>query len=170
MVRLEDVQGQPLHPSRNYPTALAKIALLALASLLVGCSRNVAPPKVVEITGDDFMKFNITSFEVKPGQNVTVRLKNIGELPKEATAHNWVLLAKEAYAPRFIEAGSLRPERDYIAFEQEFYVLAKSKMLGPGESDSVTFTAPRAPGPYEYVCTFPEHYAGGMKGVMTVRP
>jgi azurin len=170
MVRLEDVQGQPFNPSKNYPTALAKITLLAFASLLVGCSRNVAPPKVVEITGDDFMKFNITSFEVKPGQNVIVRLKNIGELPKEATAHNWVLLAKEAYAPRFIEAGSLRPERDYIAFEQEFYVLAKSKMLGPGESDSFMFTAPRAPGPYEYVCTFPEHYAGGMKGVMTVRP
>ena len=146
------------------------IILLAFASALLGCSRNVAPPKIVEITGDDFMKFNVTSFEVKPGQRVTVRLKNIGELPKEAVAHNWVLLAKETYAPRFIEAGSSHPEKDYIAFEQEFYVLAKTKMLGPGESDSVTFTAPRDPGPYEYVCTFPEHYAGGMKGVMTVRP
>ena len=82
-------------------------------------------------------------------------------------AHNWVLLAKEAYAPRFIEAGISHPERDFIAFEQEFYVLAKTRMLGPGESDSVTFTAPRDPGAYEYVCTFPEHYAGGMKGVMT---
>ena len=146
------------------------IILLAFASALLGCSRNVAPPKIVEITGDDFMKFNVASFEVKPGQRVTLRLKNIGELPKEAVAHNWVLLAKETYAPRFIEAGSSHPEKDYIAFEQEFYVLAKTKMLGPGESDSVTFTAPRDPGPYEYVCTFPEHYAGGMKGVMTVRP
>jgi azurin len=61
------------------------------------------------------------------------------------------------------------PERDYIAFEQEFYVLAKTKLLGPGESDSVTFTAPRVAGAYDYICTFPEHYAGGMKGVMNVR-
>ena len=149
---------------------VTSIALLAFASALLGCSRNVAPPKVVEITGDDFMKFNVTSFEAKPGQSVTVKLKNIGELPKEAMAHNWVLLTKEAYTPRFIEAGTSHAERDYIAFEQEFYVLAKTRMLGPGESDSVTFNAPRAPGTYDYVCTFPEHYAGGMKGVMTVRP
>jgi azurin len=148
----------------------ATLGCIALATTLLGCSRDVGPPKIVEITGDDFMKFNITSFEVKPGQRVTVHFKNIGELPKEAVAHNWVLLAKEAFAPKFIEAGAARPEKDYIAFEQEFYVLAKTKMLGPGESDSVTFTAPAASGAYEYVCTFPEHYAGGMKGVMTVRP
>jgi azurin len=149
---------------------LARMALLACAAGLLGCSRNVAPPKIVEITGDDFMKFSVTSFEAKPGQKVTVRLKNIGELPKEATAHNWVLLAKEAYTPRFVELGMPHPERDYIAYEQEFYVLAKTKLLGPGESDSVTFTAPGVPGAYDYICTFPEHYAGGMKGVMTVRP
>ncbi|MEY2488716.1 MAG: hypothetical protein QOC70_658 [Verrucomicrobiota bacterium] len=147
----------------------ANIALLAFASAFLGCSGNVAPSKVVEIAGDDFMKFSVTSFEVKPGQSVTIRLKNSGELPKEAVAHNWVLLAKEAYAPKFVEAGTSHPERDYIAFEQEFYVLAKTKMLGPGEADSVTFIAPGVPGAYEYVCTFPEHYAGGMKGVMTVR-
>lgn len=146
------------------------IALLAFASAFLGCSRNVVPPKVVEITGDDYMKFNVTSFEAKPGQSVTVRLRNVGELAKEVMAHNWVLLAKEAHAPRFIEAGIPHPETDYIAFEQSFYVLAKTGMLGPGESDSITFTAPGVPGDYAYVCTFPEHYAGGMQGVMTIRP
>ncbi|MEY2557251.1 MAG: hypothetical protein QOE34_676 [Verrucomicrobiota bacterium] len=146
------------------------IALLVCASILPGCSRTGAPPKIVEITGDDFMKFSVMSFEAKAGQQVTVRLKNIGELPKEATAHNWVLLARDAYPPKFVELGMTHPERDYIPFEQEFYVLAKTKLLGPGESDSVTFTAPGVPGAYDYICTFPEHYAGGMKGVMTVRP
>lgn len=144
--------------------------LLASVAAFVSCSRNAAPPRTVEITGDDFMKFSITSFDVKPGQRLTLRLKNIGELPKEAFAHNWVLLAKEANAARFVEAGVNHPERDYIPFEQEFYVLTRTKLLGPGESDSITFTAPRDPGAYKYVCTFPEHYAGGMKGVMTVRP
>lgn len=67
---------------------ITRIALLAIAAALPSCSRDVAEPKTVEITGDDFMKFNITSFEAKPRQKVTVRLKNIGELPKEATAHN----------------------------------------------------------------------------------
>jgi azurin len=111
-----------------------KITTIALAAVLAlsGCSRNVAPQKIVEITGDDFMKFSVTGFEVKPGQRVTVTLKSIGELPKEATAHNWVLLAKEAYPPKFVEMGMPHSERDYIAFEQEFYVLAKTRQLGPG--------------------------------------
>ena len=116
------------------------------------------------------MKFDVVKFEVKPGQSVTVRLKNIGQLPKEAMAHNWVLLAKQAYTPNVVEAGIPHPETDYIAADQSFYVLAKTKLLGPGELDSVTFTVPREPGSYDYVCTFPKHYASGMKGVMTVVP
>jgi azurin len=147
----------------------ATLALLALAAALPGCSRNDAPPITVEITGDDFSKFNVTSFEVKPRQKVTVKFKNIGEFPKEVMAHNWVLLAKEADLARFVDVGVRHPERDYIASEQEFHVLAKTKLLGPGDSDSVTFSAPAAPGAYTYLCTFPEHYAAGMKGVMTVR-
>jgi azurin len=147
---------------------LTATVLLAVTSAFVGCSRDVGPPKVVEITGDDFMKFDVVKFEVKPGQSVTVRLKNIGQLPKEAMAHNWVLLAKQAYTPSVVEAGIPHPETDYIAADQSFYVLAKTKLLGPGELDSVTFTAPREPGSYDYVCTFPQHYASGMKGVMTV--
>jgi azurin len=145
------------------------LALLALVAALLGCSRNDAPPLTVEITGDDFSKFNLTSFEVKPGQRVTVKFRNVGEFPKEVMAHNWVLLAKEADPARFVDAGARHPERDYIAYEQEFYVLAKTKLLRPGESDSVSFSAPTAPGAYPYLCTFPEHYAAGMKGVMTVR-
>jgi azurin len=147
---------------------LTALVLLALASAFIGCSRDAGPPKLVEITGDDLMKFDVTNFAVKPGQSVTVRLKDIGKLPKEAMAHNWVLLGKQADVPRFVEAGISHPETDYIPFEQSFYVLAKTKLLGPAESDSVTFTAPRESGAYEYICTFPAHYASGMKGVMTV--
>jgi hypothetical protein len=82
----------------------------------------------------------------------------------------WVLLEKQAYTPNSVEVGIPHPETDYIAADQSFYVLAKTKLLGPGESDSVTLTAPREPGSYDYVCTFPKHYASGMKGVMTVVP
>lgn len=149
---------------------LTRIALVAFTSAFLGCSANVAPPKVVEITGNNFMKFSVMSFEAKPGQRVTVRLRNVGELPKESMAHNWVLLAKQAGTAKFAESGIQHPETDYIPSGPSFYVLAKTKMLGPGESDSVTFVAPSELGGYDYICTFPEHYAGGMKGVMTVRP
>jgi azurin len=147
---------------------ITAVVVLGFASAFAGCARHVGPPRFVDIDGDDFMKFDVTSFEVKQGQEVTVRLKNVGELPKDAMAHNWVLLGKQADSAKFVAAGTEHPETDYIAFEQSFYVLAKTKLLGPGESDSVRFTAPRESGRYDYVCTFPEHYVGGMKGVMTV--
>ncbi|HEX7517752.1 MAG TPA: plastocyanin/azurin family copper-binding protein [Chthoniobacterales bacterium] len=147
------------------------IALLAVAIAVAGCSRSrETAPKLVEITGNDEMKFDVTSFEVKPGQKVTVTLTNIGELPKEAMAHNWVLLEKGTDAAKLVAAGADHPETDYIPADQATHVLAKTKLVGPGDSDSITFTAPTAPGPYDYICSFPDHYAGGMKGVMTVTP
>ena len=48
-------------------------------------------------------------------------------------------------------------------------MLAHSKLLGPGESETVTFNAPFVPGEYLYLCSFPGHYAQGTKGIMTVK-
>jgi azurin len=48
-------------------------------------------------------------------------------------------------------------------------VLASTKMAGGGETVEVTFTAPKEPGEYLYICTFPGHYLAGMKGVLVVK-
>jgi azurin len=48
-------------------------------------------------------------------------------------------------------------------------VLAHSKLLGPSESEVVTFNAPYIPGEYLYLCSFPGHYSQGTKGFMTVK-
>jgi uncharacterized cupredoxin-like copper-binding protein len=40
-------------------------------------------------------------------------------------------------------------------------------MLAPGGKATITFTAPAA-GTYTFLCTYPAHYAGGMKGTLTV--
>jgi azurin len=148
------------------------IILFAFVFALTSCSRNKesATPKLIEITGNDEMKFDVTSFAVKPGQKVTVTLTDIGELPKEAMAHNWLLLEKGTDAAKFVAAGADHPETDYIPADQATRVLVKTKLLGPGDSDSITFTAPTEPGPYDYICSFPDHYTNGMKGVMTVTP
>ena len=46
-------------------------------------------------------------------------------------------------------------------------VLAATKLLGPDERDTITFTAPK-PGVYQYLCSFPGHFAM-MRGTMTVK-
>lgn len=136
-----------------------------------GCSREPElPPKEIQITGNDQMKFDVTAFEVKAGQKVSLTLKNVGSLPKDAMGHDFTLLDKNTDVAKFATDGSTHKETEYVPPDQKFRVLAKTKLLGPGESDTVTFSAPRVPGPYDYICVFPGHYASGMKGVMTVTP
>jgi azurin len=145
------------------------IACFVIAVGFTACSQSVRT-KLISMSGNDDLKFNVTNFEVKAGQTVALTLTNVGELPKEAMSHNWVLLENGTDAGKLIQAGADHPESDYISSDLAPHILAKTKLLGPLESDTITFTAPTKPGAYEYVCTFPDHYARGMKGVMTVTP
>jgi azurin len=91
-------------------------------------------------------------------------------LPKEAMSHNWVLLEQGTDAAKLVQTGAEHPESDYILPDRSVYVLARTKLVGPGESNTITFTAPRNLASYEYICTFPDHYSRGMKGTMRVAP
>ena len=82
------------------------LACSALLISVVGCSRAPqVPPKTVEITADDTMKFSINAFDVAPGQKVTVTLKNIGTSPKVSMGHDFVVLKKNVNVNAFLEAG-----------------------------------------------------------------
>ena len=48
--------------------------------------------ETVAINADDKMKYDLTAFEVKPGQKVIVNFKNVGTTPKFSMGHNFVLL------------------------------------------------------------------------------
>ncbi|MEM6912016.1 MAG: plastocyanin/azurin family copper-binding protein [Verrucomicrobiota bacterium] len=139
------------------------LALLALASPLAVLSADVS----VVIEGNDQMKFNKQAFTVKSGQTVTLLLKNVGHLPKEMMGHNLVILKegvdKMKFAAESVKAGMAA---EYVGESQKEQVIAYTRLLGPGESDTITFEAP-APGKYEYICSFLGH-AGIMNGVMTV--
>ena len=50
---------------------------------------------------------------------------------------------------------------------QEQDVLAASDLVYPGLATEITFNAPKSPGEYPYVCTFPGHWRL-MKGVFNV--
>lgn len=127
------------------------------------------PEKKVEITGNDQMKFDVVAIEAQPGQKVTVTLKNAGTMPKLSMGHNFVLLMQDMDPNKFVEAGTPHMGKDYIAPELANKVIAHTKLLGPGESDTISFAAPKAPGAYHYICSFPGHSAIGMRGVLTVK-
>jgi len=127
------------------------------------------PENKVEMTGNDQMKFDVMEIKAKPRQKVTVTLKNVGTMPKMSMGHNFVLLASDMDPAKFVEAGTPHMGKEYIAPELADKVIAHTKLLGPGESDTVSFAAPEKPGTYTYICSFPGHYAIGMKGTLTVQ-
>jgi len=129
----------------------------------------ILPEIIVVITANDQMKFDPTAIEAKPGQRVTVTLRNVGMIPKSAMAHNFVLLKPDVDTAQFVVTGLTHTTTEFIAPEMSSHVIASTKLLGPGESDTISFTTPKEQGAYNYICSFPGHYAAGMKGVLTVK-
>jgi len=126
------------------------------------------PDVEVTIEGNDTMKFDKAEFTVKEGQTVALTFKNVGKLPKIAMGHNLVII-KPGTEPMSFSAGCMA-NKDTTGLPSDAEalkkVVASTKVLGPDESEVVTFTAPAA-GEYPYICTFPGH-AAIMKGVMKV--
>jgi azurin len=125
--------------------------------------------RTVNMTGGDDMKFNLTTIEAKPGETIRVVLKNIGTVPKIAMAHNFVLLTLTADVNEYAKAAMMAQATEYLPPAEKAKVLASTKMAGPGETVEVSFKAPAKAGSYPYLCTFPGHYAAGMKGTLVVK-
>lgn len=141
---------------------LAAIAVLAFASAPV-----LAAECTVEIEGNDAMQFNKPAIEVSQScKEFTVKLKHSGKMPKQAMGHNWVLAKTadvQAVATDGIAAGL---PQDYVK-AGDARVVAHTKIVGGGESDSVTFSPAKlaAGGSYTYFCSFPGH-SSLMKGTL----
>jgi azurin len=80
-----------------------------------------------------------------------------------------VILKPGTAVPAFATKCAPAKDNGYIPQDEESKaaIVAHTKMLGGGESDEITFTAP-APGDYPFICSFPGHFAI-MQGVMTVK-
>ncbi len=143
--------------------------LLVAAAAAAPSSRTPAPARLIEITVGDNMRFVPSSISASPGESVRVVLKDTGQMPKLAMAHNFVLLKPGADPKAFAEKSASARETDFIAPALSSQVLAHTGLVGPGETGEVTFTAPAKPGAYTFVCSFPGHFALGMKGVLTVK-
>ena len=123
----------------------------------------------VTISCNDQMQFDKKAFEVKTGEKVKLILKNIGKLPKIAMGHNLIILKKGEEVPAFAMKVMTAKESDFIPVDDatKAKMLAHTKLLGPGETDTITVTFKEA-GVYNYLCSFPGHF-GLMQGKITVK-
>lgn len=157
----------------SLPVFLVSLTCSAGLVFITGCARAPEiPPKTVQVQADDKMRYDLTAFEVKPGQKVEVTFRNIGTTPKFSMGHNFVVLDRSintGNVQTFLDKASMEAAHDYVPPDAK-EVLAHSKLLGPNETEVVTFNAPYVPGDYLYLCSFPGHYSQGTKGFMTVKP
>jgi len=117
----------------------------------------------INLTANDSIRFSTIELNVKAGEKVTLTLTNVGSMPKQSMAHNFVLLKDGTDLAAFEKEAMNAP--DHIPANDP-NILAHTKLLGPGESDTIEFTVPA--GTYTYICSFPGHYQT-MTGVLTAQ-
>lgn len=111
------------------------------------------------------MRFDLTQFSVYAGEDVEIVFVNADEMP-----HNVLITAQGAMETVALQAEAMAATPD--GFAKQFVpdsplVLAATKLVGPGETARLRFTAPKDPGGYPFVCTFPGHWRT-MNGTMNV--
>ncbi|MEP1151342.1 MAG: azurin [Balneola sp.] len=121
--------------------------------------------KEITVEANDRMQFDTKEINVKAGTEITLTLKHVGKMPKQAMGHNWVLLKDGVVVKDFAMEAMKAKDNDYLPKDSKDVIVA-TELLGGGESDTITFDAP-AKGTYTFICTFPGHY-GIMQGTLVV--
>lgn len=122
--------------------------LLGLTLFLSACGAG-GPTTTIKVTMTDF-HFEPAQFTVPAGQEITVNATNNG-----AVEHEFVIFKLGTDAG--VKFGD--EDEDNIYWEVE---------VQPGQSVSVTFTAPSEPGEYYVTCGIEGHLEAGMSGKLIV--
>lgn len=125
--------------------------------------------RTIEITSTDAMKFDKAEIAAKPGETIKIVLKNTGTMPKVVAGHNFVLLKLGTDQVEFTKASFNARETEFIPPSMKTAVIAHTSLVGPAETAEVTFKVPAKVGAYPYLCSFPGHFALGMKGTLNVK-
>ena len=109
----------------------------------------------VTLNSNDQMKFDRKIIKVNSNQKVTLTLNHNGRFPASSMGHNFVLIKNDVDVNAYALKAAGARNSEYIPEGED--ELAYTKMLGGGESDTITFDAPE-PGTYIFICSFPGHY------------
>lgn len=131
--------------------------------------RGVSVDVFIVRTVHEQLRFDTTRIEVKAGKPFEVVFENDDVMP-----HNFVLVPPGKHMDIGNAAMTMTPDkldkqgRAYLPAAFEKQILAATKLLEPGQKETLKLRAPAQPGEYEFVCTFPGH-ALIMWGVLSVK-
>ncbi|MDQ3624481.1 MAG: HEAT repeat domain-containing protein, partial [Verrucomicrobiota bacterium] len=104
------------------------------------------------------MRYDKARLVVEAGKPFEVLLENVDVMP-----HNIVFVQPGTRQAVSEAVATMKPDRldkqgrAYVP-QKDSRVLEASKMLEPGQKETIKMTAPKKEGEYEYVCTFPGHW------------
>ena len=147
------------------------IRTLAFASLIAASTGVFAAPKVckVEISGNDAMQFDKKEISIAADcTDVELTLKHSGKLAANIMGHNWVLSKTADVASVSTDGIPGGLAGNYVK-KGDTRVLAHTKVIGGGQSDTVKFSTSvlKKGESYTYFCSFPGH-AAIMKGAFKI--
>lgn len=139
---------------------MIRTILIAAAALLMSSQIN-AKTCELSIDSTDQMSFGASELKVDADcTEVKLTLHHTGKMAKNVMGHNWVLTKTADYQPVAQEGMSAGADHDYVKPDED-RVIAHTKLIGGGESDTVTFSLEglEAGGDYTFFCSFPGHWA-----------
>lgn len=161
----------PLTPSITLSAWTIALTLPLLSPLAVSThstrvSRGGAqkPAELSLGTKGNELAFDQAGLRARAGQPIQLTFTNRAD-QGSGLQHNWVLVkhgAKDEVVTLAIQAGA---GKGYVP--ESPLVLAATRLLGPGESQTLRFQAPDQPGDYPYFCSVPGH-AKLLQGTLTV--
>ncbi|MFH7005713.1 azurin [Flavobacterium bizetiae] len=124
-----------------------------------------APTNNLHIESNDQMQYSVTELRAPVGK-ITLTLQHVGKMPKTAMGHNLIILKPGTDISDFTLKAVDAKDTDYIADSEKDKVIAHTKVIGGGESDTIEFTINKK-GTYDFICSFPGHVSM-MKGKLIV--
>ena len=121
--------------------------------------RSLGVPVFVIHTVHEQMRYDNTRIVVEAGKPFELILENGDTMP-----HNLVIVKPGQHEKIGTAASTMTPDkvdkqgRAYIPKDWEKEILEATKVIEPGQNETIKVKAPREEGEYEYVCTMPGHF------------
>lgn len=135
------------------PPAASAATSTKSAAVVTNCS--------TEIEANDSIQYNVASIVVpKSCSNFKITLKHTGKMPITAMGHDVVITKQSDMQGVDTDAAAAGAADSYLK-PNDPRVIAHTKLIGGGETTSVSFSVSKieSGGPYVFFCSFPGHSA-----------
>lgn len=139
--------------AKEMAVLLGEVGKTTLADL-----RAISVDVFIVHTVHEQLRFDTTRIEVQAGKQFEIHFENDDVMP-----HNLVIVPPGKHMDIGTAAMTMTPAqldkqgRAYLPKAFESQILAATKLLDPGQKETLKLKAPAQPGDYEFVCTFPGH-------------